>query len=81
MSSSPEETRSFLENERLEEILSRLRTIPHIELLRIGTRAPVTLPQRITGGSGEDVEKISSSHDLDPFYPSQGDHRSGEEGL
>lgn len=40
----------LLENERLEEILSRLRIIPHIELLRIGTRVPVTLPQRITGG-------------------------------
>jgi lysine 2,3-aminomutase len=34
----------------LEEILSRLRAIPHIEILRIGTRVPVTLPQRITGG-------------------------------
>jgi lysine 2,3-aminomutase len=40
----------LLENERLEEILSRLRTIPHLELLRIGTRAPVTLPQRVTPG-------------------------------
>jgi len=40
----------LLENERLEEILGRLRAIPHIELLRIGTRVPVTLPQRITGG-------------------------------
>jgi len=40
----------LLENERLEEILSRLRMIPHIELLRIGTRVPVTLPQRITTG-------------------------------
>ena len=40
----------LLENERLEEILSRLRMIPHIELLRIGTRVPVTLPQRITAG-------------------------------
>jgi lysine 2,3-aminomutase len=40
----------LLDNERLEEMLSRLRTIPHIELLRIGTRVPVTLPQRITGG-------------------------------
>jgi lysine 2,3-aminomutase len=40
----------LLENERLEEILSRLRAIPHIELLRIGTRAPVTLPMRITPG-------------------------------
>jgi lysine 2,3-aminomutase len=40
----------LLENERLEEILSRLRMIPHIELLRIGTRVPVTLPQRISVG-------------------------------
>ena len=40
----------LLENERLEEILSRLRAIPHIELLRIGTRVPVTLPQRVTVG-------------------------------
>ncbi len=40
----------LLENERLEEILSRLRAISHIEILRIGTRVPVTLPQRITGG-------------------------------
>jgi lysine 2,3-aminomutase len=40
----------LLENERLEEMLSRLRMLPHIELLRIGTRVPVTLPQRITGG-------------------------------
>ena len=40
----------LLENERLEEILSRLRVLPHIELLRIGTRVPVTLPQRVTSG-------------------------------
>jgi lysine 2,3-aminomutase len=40
----------LLENERLEEILSRLRAIPHIELLRIGTRTPVALPMRITNG-------------------------------
>ena len=40
----------LLENERLEEILSRLRAISHLELLRIGTRAPVTLPQRVTPG-------------------------------
>jgi lysine 2,3-aminomutase len=40
----------LLENERLEEILSRLRALSHIELLRIGTRAPVTLPQRVTVG-------------------------------
>jgi lysine 2,3-aminomutase len=33
---------------KLEKILSRLRAIPHIEFLRIGTRVPIFLPQRIT---------------------------------
>lgn len=33
---------------KLESILSRLREIPHVEIIRIGTRNPVTLPQRIT---------------------------------
>jgi lysine 2,3-aminomutase len=47
----------LLENERLEEILSQLRAIPHIELLRIGTRVPVTLPQRITVGLVRTLKK------------------------
>lgn len=32
----------------LEEILTRLREIPHIEVLRIGSRVPVFLPMRVT---------------------------------
>jgi lysine 2,3-aminomutase len=32
----------------LEELLRSLRAIPHIEILRIGSRVPVFLPQRIT---------------------------------
>ena len=32
----------------LEEILARLREIPHIEIVRIGTRVPVFMPMRIT---------------------------------
>lgn len=32
----------------LEEILNRLREIPHIEILRIGSRVPVFLPMRVT---------------------------------
>lgn len=32
----------------LEEILSRLRTIEHVEIIRIGTRTPCTMPQRVT---------------------------------
>lgn len=33
---------------KLESILKRLRAIPHIEFLRIGSRVPIFLPQRIT---------------------------------
>jgi lysine 2,3-aminomutase len=35
-------------DEKLEDLLSRLRAIPHVEFLRIGTRIPIFLPQRIT---------------------------------
>src|ERR1019366_5071574 len=35
-------------DDKLEQLLTRLRAIPHVEFLRIGTRIPVFLPQRIT---------------------------------
>src|SRR5205809_2566623 len=35
-------------DDRLEKLLSRLRSIQHIEFLRIGTRVPIFVPQRIT---------------------------------
>jgi lysine 2,3-aminomutase len=35
-------------DDKLDQLLSRLRAIPHIEFLRIGTRIPIFLPQRIT---------------------------------
>ena len=38
----------ILEDEQLESLLQRIRAISHVEFLRIGTRVPVTLPQRIT---------------------------------
>lgn len=37
-----------LSDRRLEEILTLLRAIPHVEIIRIGTRTPVVMPQRIT---------------------------------
>ena len=37
-----------LPDESLQWLLSRLRRIKHLEFLRIGTKAPVVLPQRIT---------------------------------
>jgi lysine 2,3-aminomutase len=38
----------ILEDEVLEELLKSLSGISHVEFLRLGTRVPVTLPQRIT---------------------------------
>ncbi len=38
----------ILSDERLESIIAKLRAIPHIEIIRIGTRTPVVMPQRIT---------------------------------
>ena len=35
---------------RLEYLLSNLRAISHVEIIRIGTKVPVVLPQRITRG-------------------------------
>jgi lysine 2,3-aminomutase len=38
----------LLSNDRLDWILSELRAIDHVEVIRIGTRTPVVLPYRIT---------------------------------
>jgi lysine 2,3-aminomutase len=35
-------------DEKLDQLLSQLRAIPHVEFLRLGTRIPIFLPQRIT---------------------------------
>ena len=51
-----------LSDSRLEWILKQLRDIPHVEIIRLGTRTPVTLPQRITD---EFVEMVKKYH---PVY-------------
>ena len=38
----------LLSDERLEQLLGPLKQIKHVEMIRIGTRLPVCLPQRIT---------------------------------
>lgn len=38
----------IMSDERIAWLLERLRAIPHVEFLRIGTKAPAVLPQRIT---------------------------------
>ncbi len=37
-----------LSDDRLEYLLSNLRRIPHVEMIRIGTKVPAVLPQRVT---------------------------------
>jgi len=37
-----------MNDEKLEWLLSRLRAIPHVEFVRIGSKVPAVLPQRIT---------------------------------
>ncbi|HBV87340.1 MAG TPA: lysine 2,3-aminomutase [Desulfosporosinus sp.] len=46
-----------LSDDRLDYILSNLRSIPHVEIIRIGTRTPVVLPMRITDHLIEVLQK------------------------
>jgi len=45
-------------DDRLDWLLTRLRAIPHVELIRLGTRLPVTLPYRVT----DDLCRVLASH-------------------
>jgi lysine 2,3-aminomutase len=38
----------LLSDARLDTLLARLRAIPHVEFIRIGSRVPVFMPQRVT---------------------------------
>ena len=60
-----------LSDDKLDWLLGRLRAIKHIEFLRIGTKMPVVMPQRITE-PGAGAEEASSAVDEPAFHPSQG---------
>jgi lysine 2,3-aminomutase len=38
----------LLSDKKIDQLLGRLRAIPHVEFIRIGSRIPIFLPQRIT---------------------------------
>lgn len=46
-----------LPDKHLEFLLSSLRAIPHIEIVRIGSKVPVVMPQRITTGLAKMLKK------------------------
>jgi len=48
----------LLVDERLDALLTELRAIPHLEMIRIGTRVPVTLPMRVT----EELARLLRRH-------------------
>ncbi len=47
----------LLTDKKLDYLMGRLRAIPHVEFIRIGSRIPVFLPQRITPGLCEIFKK------------------------
>lgn len=51
----------LVSDETLEYIIKKLRAIPHVEIIRIGSRTPVVLPQRITP---ELVEMLKKYHPI-----------------
>lgn len=51
----------LMSDNRIEYILQRLRAIPHVEIIRFGTRTPVVMPQRITP---EFVEMVKKYHPI-----------------
>jgi lysine 2,3-aminomutase len=52
----------LLPTARLDGILARLRAIPHVEIIRIGTRMPVVCPMRI------DAELVAALRRHQPLY-------------
>ncbi len=48
----------LLSDEKIKEILTKIRSIEHVEIIRIGTRVPCTLPQRITSDLVEILNKF-----------------------
>ncbi|MCM8771173.1 MAG: KamA family radical SAM protein [Candidatus Omnitrophica bacterium] len=49
----------MLEDDILEAVIQKIRAVPSVEFLRIGTRMPVTLPQRVTSGLVSMLRKYS----------------------
>jgi len=50
----------LLSNAKMEAILQRLSAMGHVERIRIGTRTPVTLPQRITDSLVKSIHRFHS---------------------
>ncbi|PLX78819.1 MAG: KamA family radical SAM protein [Desulfuromonas sp.] len=54
----------LLSDEQLEYLISKLRELPHIEMIRFGTRLPIVMPQRITPG----LKKVLGAYHRVPIW-------------
>ncbi len=54
----------MLSDDKIEYIVRKLREIPHVEMMRFGTRMPVILPHRITPG----LKKVLSGYHRVPIW-------------
>jgi len=54
----------LLSDDQLEYLIRKLRELPHIEMIRFGTRSPIVLPQRITPG----LKKVLSAYHRVPIW-------------
>ena len=54
----------ILSDDKIEYLIRKLREIPHIQMIRFGTRLPVVLPHRITAG----LMKVLSGYHRIPIW-------------
>ena len=71
----------LLNDRRLEAILTRLRAIPHIQIIRIGSRIPCHLPERITPGALRHAEAVPPALHQHPLQPPRRAHPAAVAGL
>ena len=64
----------MLSDRRLELILARLRAIPHLEIIRIGSRIPCHLPERITPELCAMLQKLPPALHQHPLQPPERAH-------
>src|SRR5207244_4831773 len=61
-----------LSDTRLEELLAPLHEIPHVEMIRIGTRVPVCLPMRVTDALARTLRRYAPVYVVTHFnHPKQ----------
>ncbi|OEF95705.1 KamA family radical SAM protein [Desulfuribacillus alkaliarsenatis] len=54
----------LLSDDKIEYMIRKLREIPHLEMIRIGSRLPIVLPQRITKG----LQKVLGGYHKVPIW-------------